>query len=72
MAFLADGPLDDIIIFASSARYHKVSLHILNDDFYGYTLVPMEAHNTIEQEMEQFTHIKLENIGKQSGYYYIV
>ena len=52
-----DGPHDDIIIFAHSAKYHRVPMHILNRDFYGYMQVPMEAQNSLSQEQEQLAHI---------------
>lgn len=41
-------------------------MHILNRDFYGYMLVPMEAHNTLEEENAQFIHLKLEYISNYS------
>ena len=58
------GAIDDVIIFASTAQYHEIPLHILNTDFYGYISVPMQDSNTLEQEREQFTHMKIENISK--------
>lgn len=60
------GALDDIISFAHSAKFHGVPMHILNRDFYGYMLVPMEAHNTLEEENAQFIHLKLEYISNYS------
>ena len=60
------GPIDDIIIFAHSAKHHGIQMHITNRNFYGFMLMPMEDHNTIEEEREQFIHLKLENIGECS------
>ena len=41
-------------------------MHILNMDFYGFLPVPLQEHNTLEQEAEQFAHIKIENISTVS------
>ena len=59
------GPHDDIIIFAHSAKYHGVNMYVLNSDFYGYMQIPMESHNTLEDEREQFLHLCLEAIGNK-------
>lgn len=56
------GPIDDIIIFAHSAKHHAVPMYVVNRGFYGYMLVPMEPHNTLEEESEQFIHLKMEYI----------
>lgn len=69
------GPFDDIIRFAHSAIHHNVPMHILNTDFFGYMLMPMESENTIEDEKEQFLHLKLENISELFSlvsFYFIV
>jgi len=60
------GPHDDLIIFAHSAKYHGVSMYILNTDFYGYMQIPMESQDTLDEEREQFLHLCLEAIGKKS------
>jgi collagen beta-1,O-galactosyltransferase len=57
------GPYDDLIILAHSARHHDVGMYILNDDLYGYMLIPMEEHNTLDEEHEQFIHLRMEAIG---------
>ena len=58
------GPYDDIIVFAHSAKFNGVKMHILNTEFFGYVPLPMEAHNTVNEEAEQFIHIKTESIGE--------
>lgn len=58
------GPLDDIIIFASVARYHGIPMYVLNTQLFGYLLEPANAEDPISIEQEQFLHLKLENIGK--------
>lgn len=57
--------IDDIIIFAHSAKHYGIPFHIMNQDFYGYMLIPMEEHNTLEDEQEQFMHLKLEYISSR-------
>ena len=59
-----NGPHDDIILFAHSAKYNGVRMHVLNTEFFGYLPLPMEAHNTVSEEAEQFVHIKTESIGR--------
>ena len=59
-----DGPKDDIIIFSHSAKHHEVPLHVMNKDFYGYLMVPMEAHNSLPEEEQQFNHMRAESIGR--------
>ncbi|ELU06820.1 hypothetical protein CAPTEDRAFT_153006 [Capitella teleta] len=56
------GPLDDIIQFAMNAQYYNVPLNVNNEDFFGYVLLPLEVHNSLSQEVEQFAHIKAQNI----------
>lgn len=58
--------IDDIIIFAHSAKYYGIPMHIMNQDFYGYMLIPMEEHDTLENENEQFMHLKLEYISRHT------
>ncbi|XP_058831195.1 glycosyltransferase 25 family member isoform X2 [Topomyia yanbarensis] len=54
-----DGPLDDIIVFAISAKYSGITMYISNAKVYGYLLVPLEQGEIIEKDLEQLTNIKL-------------
>ncbi|XP_055534935.1 glycosyltransferase 25 family member [Wyeomyia smithii] len=56
---LYEGPQDDIIIFAMSAKYAAIPMHISNAIVYGYILVPLEQGETIEKDLDQLTNIKL-------------
>jgi hypothetical protein len=58
------GPIDDIIVFAHCVKHHGLTMFIDNRNFYGFTLVPLEASNSLAEERDQFLHVKLENIGK--------
>ena len=61
------GPIDDIIIFAHSARHHGIAMHIVNRDFYGLMLLPVthvDGRDTDVDEHEQFVHMKIENISE--------
>ena len=58
------GPHDDLIIMAHSAKHHGVAMYALNEDMYGYMQIPMEETNTLEDEEEQFLHLRLEAIGR--------
>ncbi|XP_058460846.1 glycosyltransferase 25 family member isoform X2 [Malaya genurostris] len=54
-----DGPLDDIIVFAMSAKYSGIPMYISNALVYGYLLAPLEQGDAIEKDLEQLTNIKL-------------
>lgn len=65
-----EGPLDDIIIFAHSAKHHGIAMHILNRDFYGFMLMPVshvDGRDMDEDEYEQFVHMKIESISEYWG-----
>ncbi|XP_049884611.1 glycosyltransferase 25 family member [Pectinophora gossypiella] len=59
-----DGPVDDIIIFALSAKWNGVELYVCNDYVYGYVQVPMEENDGIQSDVEQLVNVKLEAISK--------
>nr|XP_013189135.1 unnamed protein product [Amyelois transitella] len=59
-----DGPQDDIIAFAISARNSGVTLNICNDHLYGFVLVPLEETDDLTKDNEQLLNIKLEAIGR--------
>ncbi|VDI31941.1 collagen beta-1,O-galactosyltransferase [Mytilus galloprovincialis] len=54
------GPKDDIIIFAHSVKNADISMHILNTEYFGTVMIPLDEHNTLQDESDQFTYIKLE------------
>ncbi|XP_023218835.1 procollagen galactosyltransferase 1-A-like [Centruroides sculpturatus] len=54
------GPIDDIIIFANSAKHACVSMNILNKEAYGYILAPLENENTLKDDIDQLINLRLE------------
>ncbi|XP_075903882.1 procollagen galactosyltransferase 1-like [Nelusetta ayraudi] len=52
--------LDDVIIFAYSARMAGVQMYVCNKETYGYFPVPMLAHANLQDEAESFLHTQLE------------
>ncbi|XP_056136293.1 procollagen galactosyltransferase 1-like isoform X2 [Lampris incognitus] len=65
--------LDDVIIFAYSARVADVQMYVCNKETYGYFPVPVRSHNTLQDEAESFLHTQLEVMVKNpplkpSGY----
>lgn len=54
------GPLDDIIIFAMSANFSGIPLHVCNDELYGFITIPLEKDSSLEMDISQLTNIKLE------------
>ncbi|XP_050448494.1 glycosyltransferase 25 family member [Cataglyphis hispanica] len=55
-----DGPEDDIIIFAIGANKSDVPLFVCNDEIYGFIMVPLENEETITEDMQRLTNIKVE------------
>ncbi|XP_036410516.1 procollagen galactosyltransferase 2-like isoform X2 [Megalops cyprinoides] len=48
--------LDDIMVFAFSARQADVQMYVCNREHYGYLPVPLKAHQTLEEEVESCAH----------------
>uniref|UniRef100_A0A0C9RI84 AAEL003481_0 protein n=1 Tax=Fopius arisanus TaxID=64838 RepID=A0A0C9RI84_9HYME len=59
------GPDDDIIAFALGANSSGISLHVCNDEIYGFIMVPLESGDPLEADIEQLTNLKLEILGYQ-------
>lgn len=59
--------LDDVIIFAYSARMSDVQMYICNKEIYGYFPVPLRAHNSLQDEAESFLHSQLEATVKSTS-----
>ncbi|GFR02762.1 glycosyltransferase 25 family member [Trichonephila clavata] len=54
------GPVDDIIIFAHSARTAGVKMWVTNEEPFGYMLTPLEKENTLQDDREQLQNLKVE------------
>ncbi|KAM8878717.1 procollagen galactosyltransferase 1-like isoform 1-T1 [Spinachia spinachia] len=52
--------LDDVIVFAYSARMADVQMYVCNKETYGYLPVPVRSHATLQDEVESFVHTQLE------------
>ncbi|XP_060882684.1 procollagen galactosyltransferase 1-like [Labrus mixtus] len=52
--------LDDVIVFAFSARMADVQMYVCNKETYGYFPVPMRSHASLQDETESFLHTQLE------------
>ncbi|MCI4377920.1 hypothetical protein PGIGA_G00208690 [Pangasianodon gigas] len=48
--------LDDILAFSFSARQAGVQMFVCNREHYGYLPVPLRTQQTLENEVESFTH----------------
>ncbi|KAM9719037.1 procollagen galactosyltransferase 2-like [Menidia menidia] len=48
--------LDDIMVFAFSARKAGVQMYVCNRNHYGYLPVPLRQDQTLEEEEESFAH----------------
>ncbi|KAG8186802.1 hypothetical protein JTE90_020480 [Oedothorax gibbosus] len=63
------GPIDDIIVFAHSARTTGVKMHVLNKEQFGHMLVPLEKGNTLQDDEEQLLNLKIEIMVDQPQVY---
>ncbi|XP_031561834.1 procollagen galactosyltransferase 2-like isoform X2 [Actinia tenebrosa] len=54
------GEVDDILIFAYSARTAGIKLHLINRDFYGYMVPPIHTTENLPEIQILFTDLKLE------------
>ncbi|XP_033732543.1 procollagen galactosyltransferase 1-like isoform X2 [Pecten maximus] len=55
-----DGPFDDIIIFAHSVKAAGLYLYVLNTEYFGKVMIPLDYFHTLQEEVDHFTYIKLE------------
>ncbi|XP_064616989.1 procollagen galactosyltransferase 1-like [Liolophura sinensis] len=55
-----EGPYDDIIRFAFSAKAAGIKMHLLNTDYFGHVMIPLQPGTTLQDEIEGFTHVKAE------------
>lgn len=60
------GPQDDIIAFAVNAKQNGITLHVCNDEIFGFVPVPLEDKDELITDYEQLLNIKLEAISKGS------
>ncbi|XP_069121239.1 procollagen galactosyltransferase 1-like isoform X1 [Argopecten irradians] len=55
-----DGPYDDIIIFAYSVKAAGLYMYVLNTEYFGKVLIPLDYYHTLQEERDHFTYVKLE------------
>ncbi|XP_055855692.1 glycosyltransferase 25 family member [Episyrphus balteatus] len=55
---LYNGPLDDIIIFASSANCSGVPMFVSNEKAFGYILEPLDSNEAISRDRMQLLNMK--------------
>ncbi|XP_076272943.1 glycosyltransferase 25 family member isoform X1 [Rhynchophorus ferrugineus] len=55
-----DGPHDDIIVFALSAKFNDIPLYVCNEEVFGYIPVPLEPTETLEDDFEKVLNIKMD------------
>uniref|UniRef100_A0A674CQB4 Procollagen galactosyltransferase 2-like n=1 Tax=Salmo trutta TaxID=8032 RepID=A0A674CQB4_SALTR len=59
-------PLDDIMVFAFSARQADVQMYICNREHYGYLPLPLKQEQSLEEEVESFSHTMTEALSEYS------
>lgn len=53
-------PNDDIIAFAVGAKRNNMSLHVCNEEIFGFVTPPLEKDDELEIDFEQLRNVKLE------------
>lgn len=46
-------------------------MHVINTEYFGKVMIPLDRHYSLKEEKEQFDHVKLEAMG-ESGIYSFV
>lgn len=59
-----DGPIDDIIIFAISAKFSQTDMVISNSQSYGYILVPLDHDEPLSKDDQQLVNTKVAIINR--------
>lgn len=59
-----DGPLDDIIAFAISAKIADLSMFVCNHEKFGFLPPPLDPEDDIKVEYQHITELKLESLIK--------
>ncbi|QQP37309.1 Uncharacterized protein FKW44_017534 [Caligus rogercresseyi] len=57
-----DGPKDDIIVFALSAKRHSIPLTLCNDRPYGYIMPPLDEGSSLEDDYANLVNLRIESI----------
>uniref|UniRef100_A0A6Q2YBI8 Glycosyl transferase family 25 domain-containing protein n=1 Tax=Esox lucius TaxID=8010 RepID=A0A6Q2YBI8_ESOLU len=61
-------PLDDIMVFAFSARQADVQMYICNREHYGYLPLPLKQQQSQEEEVESFSHTLTEALSEATAH----
>ncbi|KAJ8924786.1 hypothetical protein NQ315_000939 [Exocentrus adspersus] len=64
-----NGPNDDIIAFAIGANRSGISLHLCNDEKFGFVMIPLEQGDQLSLDYEQLVNIKLEVLNENEPLY---
>ncbi|CAG5120986.1 unnamed protein product, partial [Candidula unifasciata] len=54
------GPRDDIIMFAHSVKALGETMYVINTEYFGKVMIPLDKRHTLKDEREQFDYVKLE------------
>lgn len=60
-----EGPTDDIITFAIGANSSNISLHICNEQNFGFITVPLEQDDPLSSDYENLKNIKVEVLSEE-------
>ncbi|RUS76958.1 hypothetical protein EGW08_015278 [Elysia chlorotica] len=56
------GPDDDIIIFAHTVKAIGETMHVINSEYFGRVMLPLNEKFTLEHDQSHFDYIKLESM----------
>ncbi|XP_076436373.1 procollagen galactosyltransferase 2-like [Babylonia areolata] len=54
------GPRDDIIILAHNIKAAGKMMHVVNTEYFGKVMIPLDHKYTLKDEIEQFDYVRLE------------
>ncbi|XP_040583666.1 glycosyltransferase 25 family member [Lepeophtheirus salmonis] len=61
-----DGPEDDIIVFALSAKMNYIPITVCNERIYGYIIPPLDESKSLEDDTLNLLNLRLETISSFS------
>ncbi|XP_025112694.1 procollagen galactosyltransferase 1-like [Pomacea canaliculata] len=55
-----EGPKDDIIILAHNIKVSGETMHVLNNEYFGKVMIPLDTKYSLQDDWDQFDHVRLE------------
>lgn len=64
------GPVDDMLVFAQSAKASGIKMFVLNKEEFGYMMAPLEKDNSMGDDKAQLVNLKVEMMVEHSEVFF--